>query len=134
MIKYNKLPECDRLLFLDLLVSGKMNPKAPNKYLFSMITGKKYRIELIDGEYYFDETKIGYDKVNIKEEKAKIEAEKNDDYTETVIKLIGKMTNTTPIQLRDGASILFLDNDFKHSFVWNTYNGRIKYYRYKFEI
>ena len=36
-----------------------------------MATGKKYRIELIDGEYYFDETKIGYDKVNIKKEFAK---------------------------------------------------------------
>ena len=71
MMKYNELPVEDRLLFLDLLVSEKMNPKAPNKYLFSMATGKKYRIELIDGEYYFDETKIGYDAVNIKKEFAK---------------------------------------------------------------
>ena len=69
MIKYNELPVEDRLLFLDLLVSEKMNPKAPNKYLFSMATGKKYRIELIDGEYYFEPCDIGYDKVNIKEAK-----------------------------------------------------------------
>ena len=70
MIKYNELPVEDRLLFLDLLISGKINPEK-NKYLFSMVTGTKYRIELIDGEYYFDETKIGYDKVNIKKEFAK---------------------------------------------------------------
>ena len=69
MMKYDELPVEDRLLFLDLLVSGKMNPKAPNKYLFSMITGKKYRIEVIDGQYYFEPCDIGYDKVNIKEDK-----------------------------------------------------------------
>ena len=69
MMKYNELPIEDRLLFLELLVSGKINQKGQNKYLFSMITGKKYRIEVIDGQYYFEPCDIGYDKVNIKEAK-----------------------------------------------------------------
>ena len=40
-----------------------------NKYMLSMATGKKYRIEVIDGQYYFEPCDIGYDKVNIKEAK-----------------------------------------------------------------
>lgn len=69
MIKYNELPVEDRMIFFDLLASGKIDPQAHNKYLFSMVTGTKYRIEVIDGQYYFEPCDIGYDKVNIKEDK-----------------------------------------------------------------
>lgn len=62
-------------MFLDLLISGNINPEK-NKYMLSMATGKKYRIEVIDGQYYFEPCDIGYDKVNIKEGIAKREAEK----------------------------------------------------------
>lgn len=69
MIRFDELPVEDRLLFLELLVNGNIDPQAQNKYLFSMVTGKKYRIEVIDGQYYFEPCDIGYDKVNIKEDK-----------------------------------------------------------------
>ena len=68
MIKYNELPVEDRMIFFDLLASGKINPEK-NKYMLSMATGKKYKIEVIDGQYYFEPCDIGYDKVNIKEAK-----------------------------------------------------------------
>ena len=70
MIKFDELPIDDRMIFFNLLASGKINPEK-NKYMLSMATGKKYRIEVIDGEYYFEPCPIGYDKVNIKDEKAK---------------------------------------------------------------
>lgn len=113
MIKYNELPVEDRMIFFDLLVNGEINPEK-NKYMLSMATGKKYRIELIDGEYYFDETKIGYDKVNIKDEKAKKLSELSAEELDVISRYLQKIFEE--LEDSDNVSLIDVKNHKKYVF------------------
>ena len=104
MMKYDELPIEDRMIFFDLLVNGEIDLEK-NKFMFSMATGKKYRIELIDGEYYFEPCPIGYDKVNIKDEKAKKLSELSAEELDVISRYLQKIFE----ELEDSDNVSLID-------------------------
>lgn len=133
-MKYNELPEQDQARFRELINKYGFDYIAENnKYFDSAVKDRfGYIVKYIGGEFIFKETEKneqGFFKTRVLISDKK-ETKKND---EPLINLIEKMTNTKAVPLMDGKSVLFLDNDFKRSFVWNKYNGHVTSYRIKFE-